>query len=107
MMPTTLEHLESLRSMLSGKWKLDILFQLAGGAARWNTLVASLPDAAPNVLTRQLRQLERDGLIFRNVLSAQPPQVVEYALTAKGQHLAPLLFRLVRWDETFRQSFAG
>ena len=107
MKQSALNTIEQLRPMLSGKWKLDILYRLAEGAIRWSTLVAALPQAAPNVLTRQLRQLERDGLIRRNVLSAHPPQVVEYALTQQGRKLIPLICQLARWDEAFCHVLAG
>ena len=92
---------------LSGKWKLDILYLLSGGPARWSQLVHSFPDAAPNVLTRQLRQLEQDGLIFRRVSSPKPPQTVEYRLTEQGAAAVPFLKSLCAWDRKFRKDAAG
>lgn len=87
---------------LSGKWKMEILYRLSGGTARWSELTRSFPAAAPNVLTRQLRQLEREGLIRRSVSAAKPPQVVEYALTAQGEALIPTLQALHAWSLQFR-----
>lgn len=87
---------------LSGKWKMEILYLLSGGPARWSELTRSFPTAAPNVLTRQLRQMEQEGLILRSVSSPKPPQVVEYALTAQGTQLIPTLQALHRWDLQYR-----
>lgn len=92
---------------LSGKWKLDILYRLTGGSLRWSALVHSLPDAAPNVLTRQLRQLEEEGMVLRVITSSQPPQVIEYALSDAGQRLIPVLLALGEWDRKYRPSLAG
>lgn len=103
----TLDDVERLRPMLSGKWKLVILYHLIDGAIRWSVLTEKLPQAAPNVLTRQLRQLERDGLIRRTVVAAHPPQVVEYSLTERGAALIPLLQQLAQWDARFRLGIAG
>lgn len=87
---------------LAGKWKLEILYRLANGPARWSELTRSFPTAAPNVLTRQLRQLEQEGLILRWVSSPKPPQVVEYALTDQGAQWIPVLRALERWEQQFR-----
>lgn len=82
---------------LGGKWKLELLYVISDRTVRWRTLVHDLPDAAPNVLTRQLRQLEEDGLIQRQVLEETPPQVVEYKLTPEGKKLLPMLRELAGW----------
>ncbi len=92
---------------LSGKWKLDILYCLTAGSIRWNRLVGMLPEAAPNVLTRQLRQLERDGLILRRAKNDRPPHVVEYALTEEGKCLTPALRALALWHDSFSCDNAG
>lgn len=87
--------------VLSGKWKLDLLYRLTSGCVRWSILTHSIPDAAPNVLTRQLRYLENDGLVRRIVTAAHPPQVIEYTLSDQGQRLIPLLHELERWDAAY------
>lgn len=92
---------------LSGKWKLDLLYQLSQGPVRWNQLVRNLPDAAPNVLTRQLRQLEQDGLVQRRVLSSGFPQETLYALTDPGMAIVPLLQAFAQWDRKYRQEQTG
>jgi DNA-binding HxlR family transcriptional regulator len=93
--------------LLSGKWKLALLYQLSDGPLRWNQLIHSFPDTAPNVLTRQLRQLEDANLVQRIVIDQKPPQVIAYGLTKKGQTLVPFLESLSRWDAQFRQEQTG
>ena len=87
--------------LISGKWKLEILFVLSQGSARWSQLTHAFPDAAPNVLTRQLRKLEQDGMILRQVIGERPPQVVEYRLTAKSEAMLPFLQALENWDQIY------
>lgn len=82
---------------LTGKWKLELLSCLASSPARWNELVKSFPEAAPNVLTRQLRELERDGLVRRMDHSSKPPKVVEYRLTEAGEQYIPFLTAVEAW----------
>ena len=82
-------------NQLSGKWKLELLFLMKDGPRRWSQLRTLLPQAAPNALTRQLRELEDDGLIVRSVLHDKPPKVVVYGL--KSPALAPLLDSLGSW----------
>lgn len=84
--------------LLSGKWKLELLYRLSEGCVRWGTLIHSIPEAAPNVLTRQLRALEQEGLVCRIVTSAHPPQVVEYTLSEAGQMLLPTIQALAVWS---------
>lgn len=91
---------------LSGKWKMEILYRLVSGPARWSDLTHSFPTAAPNVLTRQLRQLEQEGFIVRFVLSPKPPKVVEYTLSATGHRLIPILESLQAWDQEFHSKEA-
>lgn len=80
---------------LGGKWKLELLFLMKDGPRRWSQLRTLLPQAAPNALTRQLRELEDDGLIVRSVLHDKPPKVVVYGL--KSPALVPLLDGLGSW----------
>ena len=92
---------------LAGKWKLELLLRLSEGGARWSTLIHSIPQAAPNVLTRQLRSLEESGQVRRIITSAQPPQVVAYTLSEKGQQLVPLLRALRGWSVREEPETAG
>ena len=73
-------------SVIGGHWKLPILFRLLDREHRFGELRRHLPGATQRMLTLHLRELERDGLIYREV----PPRV-EYSLTEIGASLAPLL----------------
>ena len=91
---------------LTGKWKLDLLARLSSSPARWNELVKSFPEAAPNVLTRQLKELERDGLVRRMDHSSKPPKVVEYRLTEAGEQYIPFLTAVEVWHLRWQQEAA-
>lgn len=94
----------ALREALSGKWKLELLYGLSRGTVRWSVLTHSIPAAAPNVLTRQLRGLQKDGLVLRIVTAAHSPQIIEYALSEEGRLLEPTLEALAHWDMRYRNT---
>lgn len=81
--PMTLFH-----RLVSGKWKILILWYLSGGSLRFSEIKRKLPDVT-QMLTNQLRSLEEDGLVHREVFPVVPPKV-EYSLTDMGQ-MIPLL----------------
>ncbi|MGL4737632.1 MAG: winged helix-turn-helix transcriptional regulator [Cellulosilyticaceae bacterium] len=83
--PITLVH-----KLISGKWKILILWYLSNQTLRFSDLRRKLPDITQRMLTNQLRSLEEDGLIFRNVYPVVPPKV-EYGLTEVGEKMIPLL----------------
>ena len=82
--------------ILSGKWKLTILFQLLSGAKRYSELQRLLPDASDRMLTRSLQELKDDKLISRTAF-AEVPVRVEYALTEDGQALIPIFDAMKDW----------
>ncbi len=81
--------------ILGDRWTLLIVRDLLGGTCRFNDLARGLPGISRALLTRRLRQLERDGIIERR--SAAGGQVSEYHLTPAGQELQPLAEALVAW----------
>jgi DNA-binding HxlR family transcriptional regulator len=81
---------------LADKWKILIIIALQQRTWRFNELLHALEGIAPKVMVRQLRSLEADGLIERTVFPEIPPRV-EYALTAAGRTLLPILNQLQRW----------
>ena len=84
---------------LDGRWKLVILFHLFGGKTlRFSDLERAIPGISQKMLTQQLRQLERDGIVAR-IVHAQVPPKVEYHLTNWGQSLCPALDKLLTWAE--------
>lgn len=88
---------EKALKMLEGRWKLLILFQLFdGGVRRFSELERAIPAVTQKMLAQQLRQLEKDGIVFRRVYPEIPPKV-EYSLTQWGQSLCPALDALLQW----------
>jgi DNA-binding HxlR family transcriptional regulator len=85
-------------SVVGGKWKPVIIYYLFEGTRRFGELRKSMPDATQKMLTQQLRELERDGVVARKVYQQVPPKV-EYSLTAYGQTLRPLMRELCKWGE--------
>lgn len=88
-------------SVIEGHWKLPILFRLLDGTRRFGELRKHLPAATQRMLTLHLRELERDGLIHREVYREVPPKV-EYSLTDVGRSLEPLLRFMSDWGHTNR-----
>ena len=82
--------------VIGGKWKPVVLFHLMGGSKRHGELRRLLSDATQKVLTQQLRELERDGIIKRTVYPEKPPRV-EYAFTIHGRTLRPVIQALCQW----------
>ena len=83
--PMTLFH-----RLVSGKWKIIILWYLSCGSLRFSEIKRKLPDVTQKMLTNQLRSIEEDGLVHREVFPVVPPKV-EYSLTDLWQKMIPLL----------------
>ena len=83
-------------NVLSGKWKVQILWHLSFGPRRFAHIRKKLPRISEKVLTDQLRQLESDGVIAREVTPSLPPQVT-YWLNHEGEKLVPLMESLCTW----------
>lgn len=98
---------EATLNLIGGKWKGVILFRLlTEEVLRFNELRRLLPDITQRMLTHQLRELERDGLVARKVYPEVPPKV-EYRLTDYGQTLAPVLRALKTWGDAHVQARAS
>lgn len=91
---------ETAIGLVGGKYKSLILWKLAGGTLRFSQLKKEVPCATPRMLTRQLRELEADGLIRRQVFPVVPPRV-DYSLTAFGQSIRPVLEALYEWGSLY------
>ena len=83
-------------SIVGGKWKPIILWILFQEKRRFGQLKKFIPKITQKMLTQQLRELERDGVVHREVYPVVPPQV-EYSLTQKGFSLAPILQAMEKW----------
>lgn len=79
-----------------GKWKPDILYFLNQAPRRFNELRRLIPDVTQRMLTQQLRELERDGLINRKQFMEIPPKVV-YSMSELGLSLVPVFSMLEKW----------
>jgi len=87
---------ETALQVLGGKWKVLILWHLMGGTQRYGALRRRIPDITEKMLIRQLRELERDGIIARMSYQSVPPRV-EYRMTTYGHSLSPILAALCHW----------
>jgi DNA-binding HxlR family transcriptional regulator len=83
-------------NVVSGKWKVLAIWHLGFGAKRFAQLRGLLPGVTEKVLTSQLRQMEKDGIVHRQVKPASPPQVT-YSLTRAGQELLEPMSVLCAW----------
>ena len=87
--------------MISDKWKVLILRDLLDGTKRFSELRRSVGSVSQKVLTANLRQMERDGLVHREVFPEVPPRV-EYSLTELGKSLKPILDSMQAWGEAYK-----
>ena len=85
-------------AIIGGKWKILILYHLCAGTQRFNELRRLLPDITQRMLTLQLRELEDDGIVHREVYPQVPPKV-EYSLTAFGATLIPVIEVMDAWGK--------
>lgn len=88
--------------VISGKWKGIILYQLLAGTKRYNELRRLQPAVTQRMLTLQLRELEQDGIVHREVYKQIPPRV-DYSLTAFGKTLEPIIVAMKEWGERHEQ----
>jgi DNA-binding HxlR family transcriptional regulator len=83
--------------LISGRWKVPILWELFQHKRRFSELRRLLGDSCgQKVLTQQLREMERDGLVRRKIYAQVPPKV-EYSLTPAGKSLRPVVDAMVKW----------
>ena len=82
--------------VMGGKWKPILLFYLAEQSRRSGELARLIPHASTKMLTQQLRELEKDRIIHREVYREVPPRV-EYSLTALGKSLRPIMDAMCAW----------
>jgi len=81
---------------IGGRWKPVLLYHLMGGTRRFGEFRRLTPGVSQRMLTQHLRELERDGLVHREVYREAPPRV-EYSLTARGRTMEPLLHQMNAW----------
>lgn len=94
--------LEEALLLLSGRWRVLILYGLSQGPMRFNQLRRANEGISHRMLSLELKVLEEAGIISRTIYPSKPPQV-EYALTAHGASLMPILVTLGDWWERVRR----
>ncbi len=87
---------EQTLDLISGRWKALVIYWLLKGDRRFNQLQRDLSGITHRTLTKQLRELEADGLVERHDFVENPPRV-EYRLSALGQSLEPILLAMHEW----------
>ncbi|GGX97258.1 hypothetical protein GCM10007386_30190 [Pseudoduganella dura] len=97
------EEMRRAFSLLSGKWKLEIMWLLNQRLYRFGELRKEIPGITQHMLTAQLRELEADGLVLRTVFAEVPPRV-EYEITQKARGLGPTMEALTAWWSEYGQS---
>lgn len=91
-------HIAYTLSLISGRWKTSILAQLYAGSMRYSALKRAIPNISERILTLQLKELEKDGLVQR-LIYREVPARVEYRLTDKGESIWPVLRHLFYWGK--------
>lgn len=81
---------------VGGKWKSVVLWYLHEGTKRFSELKKLIPSITEKMLSLQLKQLEKDGIVGRKVYAEVPPRV-EYFLTEHGKTLIPMLQEMAKW----------
>jgi DNA-binding HxlR family transcriptional regulator len=87
-------------AVLGGAWKMTIVKHLHESPKRYGELRRAVGPVTPRVLTRQLRELEADGIVTRTTFAEVPPRV-EYGLTDLGQELGPMVATLNDWGKRY------
>jgi DNA-binding HxlR family transcriptional regulator len=103
----------AFQKMISGKYKLRIVWDLKDGPLRYGEIrsgllrgLAGTPEIAPRVLSRELKALTASGLVDRRDYGIVPPKV-EYRLTAKGRSLVPVVSAIREWGERHLKDIAA
>jgi len=92
--------------IIGGKWKPLILFYLEDKTRRFSELQRLIPGTTKKMLTKHLRELERDEVIHRKVFAQVPPRV-QYSLTRHGHSLRPILMLMSAWGKRHRARYGA
>ena len=97
--------METTLTLIGDKWKVLVLRDLMPGTKRFSELRKSVGDVSQKVLAAQLRDMEKSGLVHREVYAEVPPRV-EYSLTPLGRSLKPILDSMWAWGEGYKKQCA-
>jgi DNA-binding HxlR family transcriptional regulator len=89
--------------VIGGRWKHLIIYMINLGVNRFGAMQRTLPNISKNMLTQELRDLEKNGIISRKIFAEIPPRV-EYSLTDWGRETLPILEAMAKWGEKYRKS---
>ncbi|KAA6438767.1 helix-turn-helix transcriptional regulator [Dyadobacter flavalbus] len=88
-------------NVINGKWKLPIIASLLRGVVRFKDLLERTEKITPRMLSKELKELEMNGIVERKVFS-QTPVLIEYRLTRSGRHLTSVIDSMIDWGVLHR-----
>jgi DNA-binding HxlR family transcriptional regulator len=94
-------------SLIGGKWKAILIYNLRRGPRRFGDLRRHSPGITQATLTQQLRELEGSGLIKRTAIGKDRMAGVEYSLTEKGESLRPIINSMIRWGISHQKDYVA
>ena len=92
--------LKEVLEIIGGKWAMPIIYILSKGKLRFKEIEKSIEGINTRMLVKELKNMEANGIITREVFATVPP-TVEYTLTSKGQKLLPSIISLHSWGQEF------
>ena len=92
--------LRDVLDIIGGKWSMPIIYILSKGKMRFKELERSIEGINTRMLVKELKNMEANGIVSREVFATVPP-TVEYTLTAKGEKLLPSIVSLHKWGQEF------
>ncbi len=92
--------LKDVLDIIGGKWAMPIIYHLSKGKMRFKELERSIEGINTRMLVKELKNMEFNGIITREVFATVPP-TVEYTLTNKGEKLLPSIVSLHKWGEEY------
>ncbi|PSL29115.1 winged helix-turn-helix transcriptional regulator [Chitinophaga ginsengisoli] len=101
-----LKAIQDTMDVLNGKWKISIISDLRFGKKRFSDLKREVVGIGSKMLSKELQELEINGLIRRNVISGRPV-IIEYEITDYGETLNPIIDELSKWGKLHRHKILG
>jgi DNA-binding HxlR family transcriptional regulator len=92
--------LKEVLDIIGGKWAMPIIYHLSKGKMRFKELERTVEGINTRMLVKELKNMEANGIITREVFATVPP-TVEYTLTSKGEKLLPSIVSLYNWGQEF------
>ncbi|NSL91219.1 winged helix-turn-helix transcriptional regulator [Chitinophaga solisilvae] len=90
-------------NVFTGKWKLHVIGALTTGKKRFSEIERFIPDINPRMLSKELKELEVNGIVSRTVYDTLPV-TVEYELTRSGREIRPVFDAMIRWGLEHRKT---